>query len=252
MPTALTVDLVGGLGNQLFKLAALLHVAKRTNRVPYIQSIQNPSPHSSVSYFDTILRPFRGLYSTIRPTSFRQEPSFAYAEWRGLLRFQDNPQMNGYFQDYRYVDREFVEKLVFPTGVLASYPGIQSGVFLHIRGGDYVGNPAHDIGLDAYYGRAIKLFPDGTRFYIVTNDVDHAMNRPYVVGLNYTLVTESEIETLFLMSQCAGGICANSSFSWWGAFLNPNRKIVMPDRWYADPNLSTVGYYFPGVIKCQV
>jgi len=251
MPMALTVDLVGGLGNQLFKLAALLHVAKKTGRTPYLQSLHNPSPHSSVSYFDTVLRSFRGLYSTIRPTSFRQEPSFAYADWRGLLRFQDNPQMNGYFQDYRYIDREFVQKLTFPTGVLASYPGIRDGVFLHIRGGDYIGNPAHDIGLDAYYERAIAHFPNA-HVYIVTNDIDYAMSRSYIVGLNYTLVTESEIETLFLMSQCAGGICANSSFSWWGAFLNPNRKIVMPDRWYADPNLSTVGYYFPGVIKCQV
>ena len=114
MPTALTVDLVGGLGNQLFKLAALIHVAKRTGRIPYVQSIQNPSPHSKVSYFDTIFRAYRGLYSTIKPTSFHQELSFAYADWRGPLRFKDNPQMNGYFQDWRYVDPDFVAKLQFP------------------------------------------------------------------------------------------------------------------------------------------
>lgn len=251
MPTALTVDLTGGLGNQLFKLAALLHVAKRTGRVPYIQTIQNPSPHSSVSYFDTILRPFRGLYSTIRPASFRQEPSFAYVEWSGLLRFQHNPQMNGYFQDYRYVDREFVEKLVFPTGVLASYPGIQSGVFLHIRGGDYIGHPLHDIGLDAYYERALAMFP-GKHFFLVTNDLDYAQSKPFLRNIAYTVVKENEVDTLYIMSQCEGGICANSTFSWWGAYMNPNRKLVMPDLWYSDLTHSTVGYYFPGVIKCPV
>jgi Glycosyl transferase family 11 len=250
MPTALTVELVGGLGNQLFQLAALAHVARRTGRIPYIRSIENCSPHSKVSYFDTIFRAYRGLYSTIRPTSFHKEPSLSYTDWRGLLRFKDNPQMNGYFQDWRYVDADFVSKLQFPD-VSSKYPGIKEGVFLHIRGGDYVGNAHHDLGLDAYYRRALAHFPDA-HVFVVTNDPEYAKSRPFMQGLNHTMVLEPELETLYLMSQCAGGICANSSFSWWGAYLNPTRKIVMPDRWYADPNLSTVGYYFPGVIKCQV
>ena len=71
--------------------------------------------------------------------------------------------------------------------------------------------------------------------------------------VNYTFIKEDEITTLAMMANCIrGGICANSSFSWWGAFLNPNRTIVMPDKWFNDPNLRSDGYYFPGVIKCFV
>ena len=249
MPFSLTVELVGGLGNQLFQLAALLQIARRTNRLSYIQSLSNPSPHSSVSYFDTIFQTFKPLYRQMKPLNHINDPK-SYVDWNTILRGSMNTELRGYFQDWRYVDRDFISKLVFPTAVFSKYP-VQSGIFLHIRGGDYVGNSYHDIGLDEYYARAIKMFPDA-HFFIVTNDLPYAMSRPYLTGLSYTIIDEPELETLYLMSQCAGGICANSSFSWWGAFLNANRKIVMPDRWFVDRRLPTDGYYFPGVIKCPV
>lgn len=250
MPLSITVALAGGLGNQLFQLAALLHVARRTGRTPYIQTVANPSPHSAVSYFDTILSKFKSLHSGLSPSSKVAEPSMTYTDWRGLLRWSPNPELNGYFQDWRYVDPDFVSRLLFPPDVLTRYPA-EDSVFLHIRGGDYVGHFLHDIQLDGYYQRAIEHFPDA-HFLVVTNDVAYAMSRPYLVGLKYTLVDEPEIDTLYLMSQCKGGICANSSFSWWGAYLNPHRKIVMPDQWFTTSLSVQPGYYFPGVIKCQV
>ena len=86
----------------------------------------------------------------------------------------------------------------------------------------------------------------------MTNDLKYALTKSFIQDIQYTVIDEPELETLYLMSQCAGGICANSSFSWWGAFLNPHRKIVMPDKWYPHSTLNTEGYYFPGVIKCPV
>jgi hypothetical protein len=250
MPLSVTVALVGGLGNQLFQLAALLHVARRTGRTPYIQTVANPSPHSDVSYFDTILSKFKALHSDLRPSSKVAEPSMTYMDWRGLLRWSPNPEMNGYFQDWRYVDPEFVSRLQFSPDVLTRYPAKDS-IFLHIRGGDYVGHAVHGIHLDGYYQRAIEHFPDA-HFLVVTNDVAYAKARPWLANVKYTLVDDPEIDTLYLMSQCKGGICANSSFSWWGAYLNPSRKIVMPDRWYTAGWYPQSGYYFPGVIKCPV
>jgi len=71
-------------------------------------------------------------------------------------------------------------------------------------------------------------------------------------SISYSFVFESEVDSLYLMSQCgAGGICANSSYSWWGAYLNPNRMIVMPSKWYTDSRYSD-GYYFNGVIKLDI
>lgn len=244
--TSLTVHIMGGLGNQLFQLAALHHIATKTGRTPFIHNLSNPSTHSTLSYFDRIFKNFRSLYSSMRPTARLSEPSIVYSNWSHVNREQ-TPELFGYFQDWRYVDQDFVQKLWFPPNMY----DVEDGIFLHIRGGDYVGNAFHDVGLDGYYERAIALFP-GAHFFVVTNDVEYAKSRPYLKDISYTLVTEPEIETLLLMSQCAGGICANSSFSWWGAYLNKNRKIVMPDRWYTDSSIPTEGYYFPGVIKCQV
>ena len=250
MPS-LTIELVGGLGNQLFKMAALIHIAKRTGRTPHIKNIENPSPHSKESYFDTIFASFANLYSVLHPTIRLVEPTMSYTNWSNIVRFHMNAEIDGYFQDYRYVDEDFVQRLRFPTGIVTKYPGVYDAVFLHIRGGDYVNHWLHDLGLDEYYKRAIAHFP-GAHFYVVTNDLGYALSRPFLEGIKFTVIMEPELDTLFLMSQCAGGICANSSFSWWGAFLNHTRKIVMPDRWYTDPNIPTEGYYFPGVIKCQV
>jgi Glycosyl transferase family 11 len=244
----LTMELVGGLGNQLFQLAALMHIASKTGRRPYLQSLTNPSPHSSVSYFDTVFWRFRPMLRSGHTPIRIEEQSI---DWRTTFRLHPDVCLAGYFQDWRYADADFVRELLFPTGTQDKYEGIKEGIFLHIRGGDYVNNPYHDLKLDAYYERAIAMFP-GAHFFVVTNDVGYAMSRPFMATLKHTLVMEPELDILFLMSQCAGGICANSSFSWWGAFLNPHRKIIMPDRWYPHTMASSEGYYFPGVIKCPV
>jgi len=53
------------------------------------------------------------------------------------------------------------------------------------------------------------------------------------------------------MSKAKGCICANSSFSWWGAYLNPNRPIYFPDKWFNDSSMDTSGFYFKGSQKIQ-
>jgi hypothetical protein len=245
----LTVNLRGGLGNQLFQLAALSHLSKKTHREPIIIQSGN-SPHSSENYFKTIFRNWSIRSLSLRTIQTWYEKSPKYQDTWPTDPF--NPRiacLQGYFQDWRYVDPSFVVQLSFPDRT-ASYPGIRKGIFLHIRGGDYIGNPVHEVNLDSYYERALEYFPDA-HFYLFTNDETYAKSKPFIQKLNYTLVNESEVASLFLMSQCAGGICANSTFSWWGAYLTVNRKIIMPDKWFNDSNIPTE-YFYPGVIKCPV
>lgn len=250
MPGLLTVELAGGLGNQMFQLAALMSISKRTKHTPYIQSLANPSPHTSVSYFDTLFQSYKTLHSTIRPRTRMTEKDSLRLQWSNPI-IGSPIELRGYFQDWRYIDPEFILTLRFPQDMRTKYSGTETAIFLHIRGGDYVGNAYHDVGLDAYYTRAIALFPNA-HFFLVTNDLKYALSKSFIQEIQYTVIDEPELETLYLMSQCAGGICANSSFSWWGAFLNPHRKIIMPDRWYPTSTMNTEGYYFPGVIKCPV
>lgn len=239
------------MGNKLFKLAGLDHISRRTNRRIVICD-QGDSPHSKENYFDSL---FGEWMVSKSPPSFPlniREPSFDYHDWRSALANPHNVRIHGYFQNWKYIDNSFKQRLRFNTSILSKYPDIGNKVFIHVRGGDYVNHWLHDIKLDNYYSRAITEFPSDTQFVIFTNDVQYAQSRTWIGAIQHTFIHENELDSMLLMSKCAGCICPNSTFSWWGAFLNPNRKIVMPNKWFNDPSIYFDGYYFPGVIKCPV
>jgi len=249
MPPSLCPDLYAGLGNQLFQLAAANHIARRENRVLWFDTLENKSTHSSVSYLSTIFRDWKYLYrhAFCEPIWVGENNMSYQKNWENLA-WKDHVKLTGYFQDWQYIDPDFVKRLHFDTACLARYPGIESTVFLHVRGGDYVGNALHHVDLSQYYPRAIALFPQNTKFTIFTNDVEYAQSQPWLKNISYSMVeNESELDSLFLMSQCAGGICANSTFSWWGAYLNPTRTLTLPSVWFAqEEGYVTTGLYFPG------
>jgi hypothetical protein len=246
-PQTIVIELRGGLGNQLFQLAAGEYLSLSLNRTLILEA--NPSPHSSASYLDTFLKNWRHFRRPHRNATTVEETTLAFQDWTCLNEY-DHVKALGYFQDWRYVNKAFVRYLNkgFSDQVLSKYPDIRSTVFIHIRGGDYKGHEMHGVDLTQYYANAMALFPEDTLYSIFTNDVEYAKK----LNLPGTIIQEDEVDSLFLMTQCKGGICANSSFSWWGAFLNPHRKIVMPDRWFPHNMTASEGYYFPGVIKCSV
>jgi glycosyl transferase, family 25 len=249
MPPSLCPDLHAGLGNQLFQLAAANHIAKKHNRVLWFDDLQNRSTHSSTSYMSTIFRDWKYLYrhAFCEPT-WVGETNMAYETNWERLAWKDHVKLTGYFQDWQYIDADFVKRLHFDTECLSRYPDIKSTVFIHVRGGDYVGNSLHHVDLTEYYPRAIALFPPETKFTIFTNDVEYTKSQPWLKNISYSIVdNESELDSLFLMTQCAGGICANSTFSWWGAYLNPTRQLTLPSAWFTKyEGYVTTGLYFPG------
>lgn len=247
----LTTRLKGGLGNQLFQIAAGETMSKTTNRKYYIESLKACSAHSTESYFDSIFKSWKDLYNPVNTVVF-DEPNFEYTDWLPHTQFPAIC-LDGYFQNWMYVPSDFKERLFFDTSISAKYDKLKQSAFLHIRGGDYKNHWLHDVKLDSYYEKALQHFSDETHFYIFTDDVEYAKSKQFLEKINHTFVFENEVNSLYLMSQCEmGGICANSSFSWWGAYLNPNRKIIMPSKWYNDPNIYTNGYYFDTVKKVDV
>lgn len=255
MPPSLCANLHGGLGNQLFQLAAADHIARREKRVLWFDDLQNKSTHSSVPYMSTIFRDWKYLYrhAFCEPLWVGEDKLSYQSKWENLA-WKDHAKLYGYFQDWQYVDPDFVKRLHFDTSCLARYPDIESTVFLHVRGGDYVGNALHHVDLTQYYPRAIALFPENTKFMIFTNDIEYTRSQPWLQHISYSIVeNESELDSLFLMSQCAGGICANSTFSWWGAYLNPTRTLTLPSKWFVkDEGYLATGFYFPGSTTVKV
>jgi len=107
-------------------------------------------------------------------------------------------------------------------------------VAIHVRRGDYVGNPYYiDLCKTDYYERAMKEFPDA-KFVVLSDDIDWCWKSGKFK--NCTLgECGSELEDFNFMAGAKGIIMANSSFSWWAAFLNKG-KVIAPLKWYSDGN----------------
>lgn len=134
-----------------------------------------------------------------------------------------------YFEDYEEEIKElFGENIAFLPYVS-----------IHLRRGDYVDNPFYvDLCKTNYYDQAISLFPK-SKFLVFSDDPEFA--RSYFTDETRFQIMEGgdEIEDLNTMASCSqGNIVANSSFSWWAAFLNPSpvKKIVAPSpqSWHPD------------------
>lgn len=115
-----------------------------------------------------------------------------------------------------------------------------NSVAVHFRGGDYLSkdlNHTYNILTNNYYQRSIDLIKKKTKnpnFFIFTDDVKSIKNLTFLEKNKCVLVdTRSAYRDLHLMSKCKHFIIANSSFSWWGAWLSSNRKKIVcaPNQW---------------------
>jgi hypothetical protein len=120
----------------------------------------------------------------------------------------------------------------------------ENAVSVHIRRGDYLRKQIiyewHGVMEKEYYIKAFELLYSKTKFsnaYYFTDDVDWVTNNlsPLFDGdIISGDIGNNHVEELYLMSQCKHNIIANSSFSWWGAWLNnnPDKIVVAPKNWF--------------------
>jgi len=116
-------------------------------------------------------------------------------------------------------------------------------ISLHIRRGDYVSNTAHGTCDLSYYSKAVKyfinLYGKNLEIFAFSDDPSWVKNNLKLpVNINFIMhnYSDNNYEDLRLMSCCNHNIIANSSFSWWGAWLNTNhnKTVITPCKWYAD------------------
>ena len=126
----------------------------------------------------------------------------------------------------------------FGTGI-----GHRPYVAIHVRRGDYVGSDFHTNLTDTdYYDRAIELF-HGKQFVVFSDDPEWCKQR-FDDETKFQIVEgNDEIEDFNMMASCENMIIANSSFSWWAAYVNPNwnKRIIAPreETWYRDGIIRT-------------
>jgi hypothetical protein len=105
-------------------------------------------------------------------------------------------------------------------------------IAIHVRRGDYVNNSFYvDLTKTDYYQRAMALFL-GENFLVFSDDIDWCKEQDIFKGCSFS-EGHDEIKDLNIMASCKGVITANSSYSWWGAYLSDG-KVIAPLAWYSD------------------
>lgn len=244
--------LKGGLGNQLFILAYAYAFAKRNGFKMKISShfieTQNIFKHSSLDYLSSIFR------NILICHNHHDE--------------EDTIILNNYFQDYQqfhlyYNDIQCLFWL--PPVMFKSKQNLQYSCFIHFRKTDFLDPDAsgiHNV-LDSftnYYENCIQhvlfLYPN-CEFIVFSDDIETTLeNHDHIFQhfgkMRFIMAPKSlnELDTLAIMQACGiGGIAANSTFSWWGLYLNIHRPIMMiPNTFFHNIEMNHDGYYFPGCI----
>lgn len=260
------IILEAGLGNQLFQIFAGLSKCLDNKENLYIyETIINPHgnnlPYCNVfkfgkldsnkieynlPYWDTLLINLKPMLVNYLPEyNIYKEPSFEYKP------IPNEKIIKGFFQSPKYFEHNWDKLknyLTFPKDI----PIQTKTISIHFRIGDYLNykksGDRHPVLTEEYYLNAIKHFDNSYNYIVfVEKDSIDEMNKRYpnlLKKINYKIANninniETDIDELQLMSKCEHNIIANSSFSWWGAYLNENinKKVIYSSVWFSG-NLS--------------
>ena len=237
---------LGLLGNQMFQFSALKGIAKNNG---YQYCI--PPSKGQQEWVDNLLfNPFKLSCTSQLNVQFIDlsrdtisENGFCFDE-KLFNNCPDWVNLQGYFQTEKYFkhieseirkDFEFKDEILEPCEEMMSQFDT-APVSLHIRRTDYLTNPNHTaLGLD-YYEEALKQFGDSE--VLVFSDDPEWCNQQELFSDDRFLIAEGNTNyvDLCLMTLCSGHIIANSSFSWWGAWLSNSKKVVAPSGWFRGSN----------------
>lgn len=227
---------LSGVGNQLFCVATALGYAYEYDATAVFPQIKTDKFINK--YKDTLYKNLKiGRTDVIAGLNYR-ESRFEFDEinqYNGILR------TTGYFQSFKYFEKHRdkilkdlnIESL--QSNVIEKYGDFSDFVSIHVRRGDYLelSDYHHNLQID-YYRKAVKNFDQDTKFLIFSNDIGWCkQNFDFLKHVSFSEALE-DWEDIILMSTCRDNIIANSSFSWWGAWLNENKNkiVIAPKNWF--------------------
>ncbi len=272
------VQVIGGLGNQMFqyafgrRLANGLGVPLKLDVTPFRTYSKRRYELSGLGVDEDfasdreISRALRGRFPRVRsqigavlpslapgPGHLVHEPGFAFES--SMLSLRDGAYLEGYWQSERYFDvvadrirMEFVPKAPLRGRAAEIAEQMQQGdsVSWHVRRGEDVSEPStsmiHLVCDEAYYASCLEYLAPHLRdphFYVFSDEpawLRDNLRIPFPTTIVADCCHTTAIEDMWLMAQCRHHVIANSSFSWWGAWLDPrpSKIVLMPRRWFRD------------------
>lgn len=240
MSNLISCNLMGGLGNQIFQAAHALAQGMKYNReVVFVPHSWTPMQGRQTSNY--VNNVFRNIKFVDNIDGFEKVVEGPW-EYIDVFPKDHNTVFDGYFQsskNFLGYDEE-IKKIFSPTEefineMVEKYPQLkqEDTLSIHIRRGDCFMNPdIHPIANEKYVERALNEIGNYSHVFVFSDDKDWVKQN--LVFENVTYVEDEDYREMWLMSMCKNHIIVNSTFSWWGSFLNtnPNKKIIAPSIWF--------------------
>ena len=261
---------LGRLGNQLFQFSATIGVAKMRGFSP-VFPIENSRIFRKTGPIDPVTGQRLGTRcellecfdlpeeffvnsSSIQTAHRFHETDFNYNP--SIQTISDGTDLFGYFQNERYflnVRNDLLDILKFKkqhkieANDFLSSLNKKDMVSVHIRRGDYLHLPdLHPLCTVDYYNQAIDFLSEQkSNFLIFSDDIQWAKENIKTPNPVYVEIKNPYVE-LYLMTRCNHHIIANSSFSWWGAWLSTKegQRVIAPSKWFGESmNKDSSGIY---------
>ena len=243
-------NLKGGLGNMLFQIAETKSLSIDNNtecsfpnireHLNYLnkEKIHNPKLSHSLDYLYIIkdiknCKP-KNVKKIVYPFNFVK-----------LENITCDVLIDGFFQSEKYFlhnRNKILEMFDFVkshNNLIKKYNNIfnEKTTSIHVRRGDYLKFP--NIHLEQkieYFNKSIDLLKDKTEIFVIFSDDISWCKKNLNIKNSIYIENEKDYNELYLMSICNNNIITNSSFSWWGAWLNKNKDkiVIAPKNWFGN------------------
>lgn len=241
------VNLYGRIGNNLFQIAAAASLAHKNNTYFVAFPKQSWCPEPDNCFLKDYLKQFNE--NILRRVTLVDEIPANLIEYKEVsysftpIPFYGDMILNGYFQSEKYFDSYVIRELFKIDFVTYGYIIREYGHLLstmditsiNVRRGDYLKVPHyHPVCSFKYYLKAIDYIGNQRKFLITSDDIDWCKKK--FKGPNFYFIEDKNPTVdLYLQSLCTNNIISNSSFSWWGAWLNnnPDKIVITPsENWF--------------------
>jgi len=257
----------GRLSNQMFQYAALLSLSLQKDYEFFIPEErkysnkldENWSPQKD-DYFKFLLKDCFELksckFSDTDVTSFKKFEENYCQNDLSFFDIEDNTDINGYFCNEMYFKKhktDILNEFVFNKHIIDEGNNLLFKlktnlplVTLHVRRGDYLCyNHVFDLVGSDYYNFIVKniIGENNCLAYICSDDIEWCKKNLHYKNVYYS--THSNYVDLYVQSQSDYNIICNSTFSWWGAYLNKNQKVFRPNFYLKTKDIDPELFYLP-------
>lgn len=259
-----TIIMSGGLGNQMFQYAfylsmkakgkkckiddTLFYITKMHNgfELKQVFQLQNSlnKPSSLKKIWMQLLRRFKPSLLLCTDSVYQYCPEVYESRCPYFMGDWLSPE---YFANIEstIVNTYRFHNIISRNVEIVNQMQASNSVSIHIRRGDYLNLPNYCVCDEGYYRKAINLITESVSnpvFYVFSNEPEWCENFMRKFGVKFVIVDWNQgkysYQDMYLMTQCKNNIIANSTFSWWGAWLNQyvDKIVIAPRMWFKNNN----------------